>query len=141
MSFSLARTPPGQAAGPPPPEDQLREHYRAWRRALHRAKDYRVKVLHALAEDGNGEAAALLKEPSRVYKAERCRVCPGCRLMLKEKSCGVCVGCRGGKGCKEHHRRCHEWPRIANSFHAGSVITAISSQFDLLTAVWRSWNY
>ena len=36
-------------------EDQLRVHYRSWRRTLHKAKDYRVKVLHVLAGDGNGE--------------------------------------------------------------------------------------
>ena len=115
-------------------EEQLRAHYRAWRRMLHKAKDYRVKVLHVLAADGNGEAAGLLNEPARAYKAERCRECAGCRLMIKEKACADCNGCKGGRGCEEHHRRCREWPRIANTFHAGSVVTSISSQFDLLTA-------
>ena len=115
-------------------EEQLRVHYRAWRRTLHKAKDYRVKVLHVLAGDGNGEAAELISEPARAYKAERCRGCAGCRLMLKEKACGECNGCKGGRGCEEHHRRCREWPRNANTFHAGSVVTSASSQFDLLVA-------
>ena len=115
-------------------EDRLRCHYRAWRRTLHKAKDYRVKVLHVLAGDGNGEASGLLSEPARAYKAERCRECAGCLLMLREKACGQCNGCKGGRGCEEHHRRCRDWPRIANTFHSGSVVTSISSQFDLLTA-------
>ena len=93
-----------------------------------------MKVLHVLAGDRNGEAASLLSEPARAYKAERCRECAGCKLMLKEKACGDCNGCKGGRGCEEHHRRCKEWPRIANTFHAGSVVTSESSQFDLLTA-------
>ena len=101
---------------------------------LHKAKDYRVKVLHVLAGDGNGEAAGLLSEPARAYKAERCRECAGCRLMIREKACGECNGCKGGRGCEEHHRRCREWTRNANTFHAGSVVTSVSSQFDLLTA-------
>ena len=84
--------------------------------------------------DGNGEAAELISEPARAYKAERCRGCAGCRLMLKEKACGECNGCKGGRGCEEHHRRCREWPRNANTFHAGSVVTSASSQFDLLVA-------
>ena len=54
--------------------------------------------------------------------------------MIREKACGECSGCKNGKGCEEHHRRCSEWPRIANTFHAGSVVTSVSSQFDLLTA-------
>ena len=115
-------------------EERLRAHYRAWRRTLHKAKDYRVKVLHVLAGDGNGEAAGLLSEPARAYKAERCRECAGCLLMLREKACGECNGCKGGRGCEEHHRRCREWPRNANTFHAGSVVTSVSSQFDILTA-------
>ena len=133
--MSLSRTPPeGVAAAALQAEDQLRTHYRAWRRALHRAKDYRVKVLHVLASDGNGEASGLLSEPARAYKAERCRECAGCKLMLREKACAECNGCKGGRGCEEHHRRCKEWPRIANTFHAGSVVTSVSSQFDVLTA-------
>ena len=87
-----------------------------------------------LAADGNGEAASLLNEPARAYKAERCRECAGCKLMTREKACGECNGCKGGRGCEEHHRRCREWPRNANTFHAGSVVTSISSQFDLLAA-------
>ena len=87
-------------------EEQLRVHYRAWRRTLHKAKDYRVKVLHVLAGDGNGEAASLLSEPARAYKAERCQDCAGCKLMLREKACGECNGCKGCRGCEEHHRRC-----------------------------------
>ena len=101
---------------------------------LHKAKDYRVKVLHVLAADGNGEASGLLNEPARAYKAERCRECTGCKLMAREKTCGECNGCKGGRGCEEHHRRCREWPRNANTFHAGSVVTSVSSQFDLLAA-------
>ena len=54
--------------------------------------------------------------------------------MVREKACGDCNGCKGGRGCEEHHRRCKEWPCIANTFHAGSVVTSVSSQFDLLTA-------
>ena len=77
---------------------------------------------------------ACLSEPARAYKAERCRDCAGCKLMLREKACGECNGCKGGRGCEEHHRRCREWPRNANTFHAGSVVTSVSSQFDLLTA-------
>ena len=134
MSFSLARTPPREAPAVMLAEEQLRVHYRAWRRTLHKAKDYRVKVLHILAGDGNGEAAGLLNEPARAYKAERCRDCAGCKLMLREKACSECNGCKGGRGCEEHHRRCREWPRNANMFHAGSVVTSVSSQFDLLTA-------
>ena len=134
MSFSLARTPPGDAPAVMMAEEQLRVHYRAWRRTLHKAKDYRVKVLHVLAGDGNGEAAGLLNEPARAYKAERCGECAGCQLMIREKACGECHGCKNGKGCEEHHRRCSEWPRIANTFHAGSVVTSVSSQFDILTA-------
>ena len=134
MSFSLARTPPRETPAVMLAEEQLRVHYRAWRRTLHKAKDYRVKVLHVLAGDGNGEAASLLNEPARVYKAERCRECAGCKLMLREKACVECNGCKGGRGCEEHHRRCREWPRNANTFHAGSVVTSVSSQFDILTA-------
>ena len=134
MSFSLARTPPRETPAVMLAEEQLWVHYRAWRRTLHKAKDYRVKVLHVLAGDGNGEAAGLLSEPARVYKAERCRECAGCQLMLREKACGECNGCKGGRGCEEHHRRCREWPRNANTFHAGSVVTSVSSQFDILTA-------
>ena len=134
MSFSLARTPPGEAPAVLLSEERLRAHYRAWRRTLHKAKDYRVKVLHVLAGDGNGEAAGLLGEPARAYKAERCRECAGCLLMLREKACGQCNGCKGGRGCEEHHRRCREWPRNANTFHAGSVVTSVSSQFDILAA-------
>ena len=93
-----------------------------------------MKVLHVLAGDGNGEAADLLNEPARAYKAERCRDCAGCKLMIREKACGECNGCKGGRGCEEHHRRCREWPRNANTFHAGSVVTSVSSQFDLLAA-------
>ena len=44
------------------------------------------------------------------------------------------MAAKGGRGCEEHHRRCREWPRNANTFHAGSVVTSVSSQFDLLTA-------
>ena len=134
MSFSLSRTPPGEPPAVMLAEEQLRVHYRAWRRTLHKAKDYRVKVLHVLASDGNGEASSMLNEPARAYKAERCRECAGCKLMLKEKACGECNGCKGGRGCEEHHRRCKEWPRNANTFHAGSVVTSTSSQFDLLAA-------
>ena len=134
MSFSLARTPPGETPAVMLIEERLRAHYRAWRRTLHKAKDYRVKVLHVLAGDGNGEAAGLLSEPARAYKAERCRECAGCLLMLREKACGNCNGCKGGRGCEEHHRRCREWPRNANTFHAGSIVTSVSSQFDLLAA-------
>ena len=134
MSFSLSRTPPGGTPAVMLEEDQLRSHYRAWRRALHKAKDYRVKVLHVLAGDGSGEASGILSEPARAYKAERCRECAGCLLMLREKACGQCNGCKGGRGCEEHHRRCREWPRVANTFHSGSVVTSTSSQFDLLAA-------
>ena len=134
MSFSLSQTPPGELPVVLQAEEQLHIHYRAWRRTLHKAKNYRVKVLHVLAGDGNGEAAAMLNEPARVYKEERCRVCAGCLLMLRERSCGDCNGCKGGRGCEEHHRRCQEWPHNANTFHAGSVVTSVSSQFDILTA-------
>ena len=132
--MSLSRTPPREASALLQAEEQLRLHYRAWRRTLHKAKDYRVKVLHVLAADGNGEASGLLNEPARAYKAERCRDCAGCKLMAREKACGECNGCKGGRGCEEHHRRCREWPRNANTFHAGSVVTSVSSQFDLLAA-------
>ena len=139
--MSLQRTPPPSAA---PRDDaateyesseiKLREHYRLWRRNLHKAKDYRVKVLRALAQEGDAEASEMLGEPARAYGAVRCKLCSGCLLMSSEKSCGVCRGCVGGRGCEEHHRRCREWPRNSNTFHDGSVITAISSQFDLMSA-------
>ena len=45
-----------------------------------------------------------------------------------------------GKGCEEHHRRCREWPRNAHAYHAGSVITAVSSQFDLVAADLSSYE-
>ena len=54
--------------------------------------------------------------------------------MNAEKACGGCQGCRKGRGCEEHHRQCLDWPRNANTYHGGSEITAISSQFDLLAA-------
>ena len=129
-----ARTPPSASAAGQQAEEHLRTVYRCWRRTLHRAKDYRVKVLRALAEDGHAEAAELLNDPPRVYKATRCKLCAGCLLMNAEKACGGCQGCRQGTGCEEHHRRCLDWPRNANTYHGGSEITAISSQFDLLAA-------
>ena len=132
--MSVARTPPGLEPMMAEKENRLRECYRSWRRTLHRAKDYRVKVLRTLADDGNGEAAEILKDPPRAYKATRCQNCAGCALLAREKGCGSCQGCQKSKGCEEHHRRCREWPRSAHAHHAGSVITAVSSQFDLVAA-------
>ena len=132
--MSLARTPPGQVREEMSAEENLRATYRRWRRSLHHAKDYRVKVLRMLADDGDGEAAELLRDPARVYKASRCNVCAGCQLMSKEKPCGTCLGCERGRGCEEHHRRCADWPRNMHAHHAGSSITGISSQFDLAAA-------
>ena len=128
-----ARTPPGIDPAIQIMEDKLRGQYRDWRRTLHRAKDYRVKVLRALAEDGQAEAAEMLNDPPRTYKAVRCKECAGCLLMAAEKACGKCQGCQQGRGCEEHHRRCAAWARNANTFHDGSTITAASSQFDVLT--------
>ena len=113
-------------------EEALRSKYREWRRTLHKAKDFRVKVLRAMAEDGEAEAAEMLNDPPRVYKAIRCKECAGCLLMAAEKACGCCQGCQQGRGCEEHHRRCVSWPRNANTYHGGSTITAASSQFDLV---------
>ena len=128
-----ARTPPGIDPAVQVTEDKLRGQYRDWRRTLHRAKDYRVKVLRAMAEDGHVEAAEMLNDPPRAYKAVRCKDCAGCLLMAAEKACGKCQGCQQGRGCEEHHRRCATWARNANTFHGGSTITAASSQFDLLS--------
>ena len=132
-SQMTARTPPGIDPAVQVTEDKLRCQYRDWRRTLHRAKDYRVKVLRAMAEDGQLEAAEMLNDPPRAYKAVRCKDCAGCLLMVAEKACGNCQGCQQGRGCEEHHRRCATWARNANTFHDGSTITAASSQFDLLT--------
>ena len=129
-----ARTPPQVDLATQRAEDDLKTRYRDWRRTLHRAKDYRVKVLRALSEDGNVEAAELLHDPPRAYKAVWCKLCAGCLLMGTKKACGSCQGCMLGRGCEEHHRRCLQWPRNANTYHGGSEITAISSQFDLLSA-------
>ena len=135
MSHNLARTPPAAAAEQAShSEERLREHYRIWRRNLHKAKDYRVKVLRVLAQDGDAEAGELLGDPPRAYGAARCKLCSGCLLMAKERGCGSCRGCQGGRGCEEHHRRCRSWPRNCNTYHDGSEITAISSQYDLLSA-------
>ena len=71
-----ARTPPGASAAGQQAEEHLRAVYCTWRRMLHRAKDYRVKVLRALVEDGHAEAAELLNDPPRVYKATRCKCAP-----------------------------------------------------------------
>ena len=78
------------------------------------------------------EAAEMLNDPPRTYKAVRCKECAGCMLMAVEKACGLCQGCQQGRGCEEHHRRCSTWARNANTFHGGSTITAASSQFDIL---------
>ena len=88
--MSVARTPPGLEQARMAGEARIRELYRAWRRTLHRASDYRVKVLRTLADDGNGEAAELLSDPPRVQRAERCRMCAGCALMDSEKGCQTC---------------------------------------------------
>ena len=131
--MSVARTPPCQVQPEPSAEVRIKLQYKVWRRALHQAKDYRVKILRTLADDGNGEAAELLCDPPREPKAARCNRCAGCGLMTEEGACKSCLGCERGKGCEEHHRRCRDWRTNAHAHHAGSVITAISSQFDLVT--------
>ena len=132
MSFNLTRTPPlGRQSPAAQAEEQLQEHYRQWRRGLHKARDYRVKVLRTLAQEGDGEAAAILGVPPWAYGAVRCKECAGCLLMAGERACASCTGCLQGRGCEEHHR-CRNWPRNFATYHDGSEITAISSQFDLM---------
>ena len=138
--MNVARTPPGQDRVQDRAEDALKAEYRVWRRLLHKAKDHRVKVLHALAREDNSEAAAILGEPARVAGAVRCRTCDGCRLMELEKVCGTCRGCLSRGGCEEHHRRCRDWDRKMCTDHAGSSVTAVSSQFDLMTADLSSYQ-
>ena len=52
--------------------------------------------------------------------------------MAKERSCQVCRVCLHGQECKEHHRRCKDWPRNFNTFYNGSEITAILLQNNVL---------
>ena len=132
--MNLSRTPSGGDRAQVRVEEEIRTQYRRWRHLLHKAKDHRVKVLHALAREDNQEAAMLLGEPGRVVGAVRCRICAGCRLLEEEKVCGSCKGCQVRGGCEDHHRRCRDWERRMCTDHAGSSITAISSQFDVMTA-------
>ena len=138
--MSLARTPPGGDRIQYRTEDEFKARHRTWRRLLHKAKDHRVKILHALAREENQEAAALLGEPGRAIGATRCRVCDGCLIMERERVCGQCRGCLARGGCEEHHRRCKEWDRKLVTDHAGSSVTAISSLFDLMTSDLSSYQ-
>ena len=60
--------------------------------------------------------------------------------MDAEKVCGMCRGCLNRGGCEEHHRRCKDWERRMCADHDGSSITAISSQFDVMTADLSSYQ-
>ena len=70
--MSLARTPPLENRVQERAEGLVKTQYRVWKRLLHKAKDHRVKVLHALARQDNHEAATLLGEPGRTTGAIRC---------------------------------------------------------------------
>ena len=124
LTMSVSRTSPVklQPNAGAKSEDRLRAHYRSWRCGLHKAKDYRVKVLRTLAQEGDTEAAQVLVDPPHQYGAVQCKECAGCHLMAKEKSCQACHGCLQGQGCEEHHRRCQDWLRSFTTFHDGSKI-------------------
>ena len=125
--MSVQRTPPKEPVLDPCLEENLKTCYMVWRHLLHKAKDYRVKVLHALARYENAEAASLLGEPMRVRGAVRYKICAGCHIFEQEKTCGNCRRCASSSGCEGHHRCCEKWSRAMCTDHGGSSITAISS--------------
>ena len=115
-------------------ENQFKVEYKVWRRKLQKAASSRIKILRALDEQGDPEAAEQLGSRPRYLNAKRCNSCPGCQTMLLEKSCGTCSGCNKSKGCIEYSRLCFNWEKSPLSYHDGSAITTTSSIFDLTAA-------
>ena len=94
----------------------------------------RIKVLRALEADESRVASDLLQEKPRYGQAARCNECAGCQIFKSEKACQKCPGCIKKDGCNEYTRLCFTWDRSARNFFTGSIITGISSQFDLASS-------
>ena len=51
-----------------------------------------------------------------------------------------CAGCLSKDGCNEYHRLCVTWDRVSRNFFTGSVLTGVSSQFELAIADLRKYQ-
>ena len=112
-------------------EEQLMKDYKNMRRMQQKMNSIRVSVLRAMTNEHSVEAAEILRESPRALGAVRCGQCPGCRVWKEESVCGKCRPCHNHGGCIEQSRLCFDWTRTAVTFQATSIVSGVSSNFDL----------